>query len=790
MQPNQMAAMLGAAMYGGAGSSMPANAMGGSGNEMYNMVQSGSSGAVSRALMPMMGQANTGTSTAMERLYALKVSSEQWNQVQQMVTRDMSVRMSNMTNQALHSVGIKPPASFLGMGRGGIGAWQAMMPSLLASDRFQNVMGGDIMGAYQNAFANRFAFGPRMANDWTNPGLQATQLSNAVGFQNELMHAGRGPSGLVNHAFTQGFRDEEQSSLGTLLARSGRRTFAFMGDEAGRALAVQDTGMGNRMMRTLSQLTGQTSMSELVGTMNQLTQGQWVKQDFGNLNHHLIQMQSAAALLNIPKPVFANTVSSMVQSLQGAAGFSAGDIMMGMNGGAMTGLGAATRLATHAYQVAQANGAMDPFNLNRVMLQQTGLYAMGMSSPAGRTAAILEFSRQQGNISDRSYREAQGLLRTGSGEDRARAAAIVSQAIGAPTYQQLSSDSGIRAVYQNMQEPAAAAAAATIHQGVRTEFKERTERRAFGALGAQVDSLRHRYGLVQVGDPAAIASGQVAAAISAIRGSKRPGADSAASELEDSVRGLSGVAALQAVRSRLSEKDMAEYRSTGTRAIDAAGTDARVVALNTILPDAARAGAVMEALNSQRNKAGVSDEKKIELADRRGQIDKLLQANKPGEANALAMDSITMLPAKSQAFLRERLGRVDEEAARNKGALMDSAKATSVARGVGHEIPSSQTALASIASTLWAPGGANVAVRESALAQGGRGIFNDAMARCTADMMQTFDPSIAASASSTGGGDAGKGKGGKGELRITGKLTLIDPRTGRETMVNVSANGE
>ena len=605
---DQRLAQIASILYGGYGTGFTSTP-GPAEPEMYNTVPGPNQEMAQRmrdALAPMahlpVGMPYVPTNMGVnEALYSSTTTARQWQEVQDAAHTAASSRMANLSTDILKNLTGKKTLD------------SAKAAGLLESAGFHSLMGGNVQSSYQQVFANRGMFGATELMNPYDPVGREQEHQSALRFQNNMMGLTHDKQGIPRMGYTQGFKSDQITDLQMTLGSGGRWGHGLATAE-GQGRAAADTGRYTQAFKSLSELTGSEDMGNLKKAMTSLTAGSWTKSDFDitSFNRSLKEMAATATLLGRSKSEMIETVATMQQSVQGAMGISAGDIAMGTAKSGMSSPEVSAMLATRAFASARALNQTSPADVKRLAGGQAALFAMGINSPAGRLAQVLEYANQNGKMTQDQYQAASAGLRSENLDSRKNAMELIKNAVGGQgMLNMMTSDAGNRALQPFISNEAGVRAANLTVEGVNNGYRGVVVNSLTANRRTMLASMQAAAGVQFPGDRNAEAEAQYSAIVKSLKGQGEVGIAGASiiGEVWNQDPRLTSAQRLQRVRGQLAgNRDLAEVSGAALKASDLAADEQRVEFMGKSAKPAAQVTAM---LNSFRN--AITDENRPQV---------------------------------------------------------------------------------------------------------------------------------------------------------------------------------
>lgn len=454
-----------------------------------------------------------------EAMYATNVNAKIWERMQSEAVAQMSRGLAHDLSNIGTTMGLP---SMMGMSTGefrrmvdkgaGSALGMGVVGQLANMPEFQQMQGGNVMGTYQSAFANRHLFG--MPAGFAHPldvGAQNSAAAISMDINNALVHSAYGtPNGgigmLPNYNFTRGFSINDLQSSMQRMQQGGR-----WGDVASKMTAMgqgpesqqftqgmmADVGKYAKMMEALGDVMGSRDMAALQQSLTKMTQGQWERADFGQISAGLRQLQGMAQVLGRSKDEMTQTLGAIQGALQGGVGIGASQIAMGVTAGGYGGFAAAANMTNRVYGIAAATGATRPEDINRITMQQTTLQNMGMNSFAGRAMSLAAYMSQEGMLDDNEYAALrEGLVSGDAGTKTVMVNDLLKRKFGsqAAGMEKLNDPRFMAMIRAGTSEATAGDVVRAIQSGQSAEWSERVRGAGRAGLGRSLSGIAGQIG--------------------------------------------------------------------------------------------------------------------------------------------------------------------------------------------------------------------------------------------------------------------------------------------------------
>lgn len=601
-----------------------------------------------------------------EAIYAFAVNARIWEQMQQHAVTQMAQGIGYNIGQIGNTMGLPKmlgmsTTGFQHMVDRGLGSAVGLgiVGQLANMPAMHRLMGGNVMGTYQTAFAYRNLFGQPLG--FGHPMDSASQeraTDYSMALNDKLMQAALGTPGggiglMPNFNFTRGFSVNDIQSLMVRLQQGGRWR---AGDDIDSRVA--DTGGMTRAFEALGDFMGSRDMDQLTGAMTKLTQGRWERLDSGQLTRGLRELQSMAHVLGRSKEEMVSTVTQIQSALQGGIGIGASQLAMGVTAGGYGGFAASGRMAAEVYAVAAARGQNRPEDINRIMMQRVALHNMGMNSYAGRAASLAAYMHQEGMLGREDYETAvRGLTYGDAGGKISVVNDLLRRKFGseAEGMARLNDPRYMTMIRAATDDAPAAAVEAAIRTGQIMEWGDRALSAGRSGLGRALSGIQGQMGVSgALGGNDAVA-GAKADAVFSFFATKRQNTSATflKSVYENALAsGKSRSEAYSLMMARMRGNVGQEYWGGAEAAAQKAGLGAGLDAVNAGGVTGADANAILQGLRSTGAFDTFSDETKSEFYEAQKQLSK-------GDYTGALSAAKTLLgnaSPEAQAVINERRG--------------------------------------------------------------------------------------------------------------------------------------
>lgn len=381
-------------------------------------------------------------------------------------------------------------------------AGRMLTDQLTRSSAVQNIMGGDPMAIYDTAFRMKSLVGsspgefihPRDVDAQTELTRRASEFGNEV--TRGIYGRADGSMGVTpNASYTQNFRNEDLDALAeTMFATDAQR---IQGESGG--VQAEKLRQMTRVMRSVADVTGGTDMRELLGSLDDLTQGDWKQVDPQALEQTFREIGATSRLLGITSEQMLATMQNVKATTNASLGISAEAQQLGVTGGGYTELPTMLDQAQRVESIGKQRGVSNDVRaMSQIEAQQTALRDIGMKSSRGQDIMHIAYLAQTGQITMDQYDEFRDVQLYGNTQQAESAAELaLKQAYGsAEEGRRMFADPNIRnAMIMGTNSMFATNALSDISNAQGSEFTERVSRGLQRQAGSIAAGIRDRAGM-------------------------------------------------------------------------------------------------------------------------------------------------------------------------------------------------------------------------------------------------------------------------------------------------------